>query len=298
MKGNEHADAFADCVVRRTEWDTIMRPGPVLATMVVPAAIAFVIIVLVVHIHGGEDITSTGIGGGVVAAAMIECCVVGLLLFTMTRRTRSHQMRDIIWADSLTSYAGSKGADVSRLESLAADLRRRGRTPLTVLSGAMLGFNVLYLLGLGVYLALTHSIIEFWMLLLVAVSYILLLLQFLLSVGATYGFPHRHEGLQIAFTEELSRCLGQVGVDVPPMKRAVGRPHTVVCLLLFLVTLGLFSVVMFLMACRNMNVHILNQWDYERTVLEGIISAEGGTGIGPMEGSEPGLATRVLRSLF
>ena len=124
----------------------------------------------------------------------------------------------------------------------------------------------------------------------------LLILEFLLSTGATYGFPHSHEKAQIEFTEELSSVLDGKGIRVEPMRPLVGRPHWVVAILLFIVTLGLFTAVLFLFACRNMNLHIRNQHEYEDGLLNAIIEAEGGNGVRPAE--RVGRAAGFLRSLF
>ena len=130
------------------------------------------------------------------------------------------------------------------------------------------------------------------------ISYVLLLLQFLLSTGATYGFPYKHEKVQVEFTEEFSRRMDDVGLSFPTMKPLVGKPHRIIMGVLFVITFGLFSLVLFLLACRNMNIHIHNQWAYEQEVLDTIIRIEGGKGVRPVEGAKVGAATRIVRSLF
>ena len=64
MDRNESADDFADCVVRRTEFDTVMKPGLVVATMVVPALIALVMVTVIMDANVGTVFTQDGVRAG------------------------------------------------------------------------------------------------------------------------------------------------------------------------------------------------------------------------------------------
>ena len=298
MERNEHADAFADCVVRRTEWDTVMNPAMVLATMLVPFIIAFVIIPLVLPDDINTVFSEVAFLAGGITSLVTECCVISLLLYMMAGRTAKHQGRDMIWADSLIGYAASKGFDTTELESLAKKMHKKWRAPLKAISLLFFALNVLYLFIIAGVCFVGDGQIGDMPYLLTLVGYALVLIQFLLTVGATYGFPFKHEKAQIAFTEELSSQLSRVGIDIGPMPRIVGRRHWIICILLFIITLGLFSIVMFVLACRNMNLHLHNQWDYEQHVLDVIITHEGGKGVKPVEGLKAGMGKRILRSVF
>lgn len=298
MERNRYADMFADCVVRRSEYDTVMKPGTVILTMVLPALLALVAVMVVIDANVGTSFTDEGVRAGILVATVTECCVIGQMLYMLSARTARHQARDDTWAEALMGYAESKGADTSEMRDIAKRMHRKGRSPLRVVSLVMWGFSVLFLIGLGVYLGLLSRPMDQMVYLLGAVSYVLLILQFLLSVGATYGFPYDHEKRQIAFTEELSARMHDVGIDVPAMERLVGKPHRIICAVLFVVTLGLFSVVLFLLACRNMNLHIHNQWAYEQKLLDRIVGLEGGKGVEPVEGARMGRAASFIKSIF
>ena len=298
MERNAYADMFADCVVRRTEYDTVMKPGIILLTMALPALLALAVVTIVIDVNIGVNFTEEGVSAGILVALVTECCVIGYMLYMLSGRTARHQSRDDDWAAALIGYARSKGADVSDMEALAKKMHRRGRSPLRVLSLVLWGISVIFLLFLGVYLGLLSEPLDQRIYLLGTISYILLILQFLLSTGATYGFPYKHEKRQIAFTEEFSRRMGDIGLEFPSMKPLVGRPHRILMGLLFIITLGLFSLVLFLLACRNMNLHIHNQWGYEQKVLERIIEIEGGSGVRPVEGARMGAAASIIRSIF
>ncbi len=298
MTENRYADDFADCVVRRNEYDTVMNPGVVIATIVVPALVALVIITIVLNTNAGTVITEEGVRAGIVTAMVTECYVVSFLLYMLASRTVTHQKRDSVWAASLIGYLGSKGCDTSRLKSLASKMHRCGKLPLKMVSSVICGLITMYLLFLIVYFDIIENGVSGRIYMLAAVSYIVLIIQFLLTTGATYGFPHSHEKSQIEFTEELSRVMEGIGMDVEPMRPLVGRPHWIICAVLFVVTLGLFSFILFVFSCRNTNLHIRNQHAYEDDVLDTIIKKEGGRGVRPIEGSEPGTVVHVLKSLF
>ena len=296
MDRNESADDFADCVVRRTEFDTVMKPGLVVATMVVPALIALVMVTIIMDANVGTVFTQDGVRAGIVTALVTECCVIGFMLYILSGRTASHQRRDDIWTRSLIGYARSKGADTGELERLADRMHAKGRSPLRILSLVLWGFSLILLLAMAFYFGLLTGEIDRRIYILAGAAYVLLILEFLLSTGATYGFPHSHEKAQIEFMEALSSVLDGKGIRVEPMRPLVGRPHWVVAILLSIVTLGFFTAVLFLFACRNMNLHIRNQHEYEDGLLNAIIEAEGGNGVRPAE--RIGRAAGFLRSLF
>ena len=298
MERNEYADSFADCVVRRTEYDTVMKPGIIILTMALPALLALAVVTVAIDANLGVNFTEEGVRAGILVALVTECSIIGFMLYMLSGRTARHQSRDDDWAAALIGYARSKGADVSDMEALAQKMHRRGRSSLRVLSLVLWGISVIFLLFLGVYLGLLSEPLDQRIYLLGTISYILLILQFLLSTGATYGFPYKHEKRQIAFTEEFSRRMGEVGLEFPSMKPLVGRPHRILMGLLFIITLGLLSLVLFLLACRNMNLHIHNQWGYEQKVLERILEIEGGRGVRPVEGARMGAAASIIRSIF
>lgn len=298
MSRNEYADTFADCVIRRTEWDTVMKPGMVILMMFVPALIALFLVTFVLDETAGSVFTEDSVRAGILIALVTECSVVSFLLYIMASRTGRHQKRDEIWTDSLIGYVRSKGGSTDELESLARKIHKRGRAPLRAISLVLWGFSAVYLLFLAFYFFWTDGNISDHVYLYGTVGYIILIVQFLLTTGTTYGFPRSHEKAQIAFTEELSTQFSRVGIDVAPMERMVGKPHWIICIVLFVITLGLFSLILFIMSCRNMNLHLRNQWDYEERLLEAIIEHEGGNGVRPAEGVKSGIGKRLIRSLM
>lgn len=297
MGTREHANRFADCVVGRVAHDTVMKPGMVIATMAVPAFMAVVMTVFIMDTRAGSEFTDDGILAGLVTAMVTECCVVGFMFHMLASRTAAHQRRDAVWADSLVGYAESRGADTAVLKDLAGDMRMRGRTSLRVLSLALWSVSLIMLLALVFLLPRISGGPDIREYSIVAAAYVILILQFLISTGSTYGFPHSHEMAQIRFTEELAARLRETGMDVEPMERMVGRPHRFIAAFLVVVTLGLFTLVLFPISCRGLNLHLRNQWDYEEGLLRRIIEAEGASGVRPVE-KPSGRGARTRRSVL
>ena len=174
MERNEYADSFADCVVRRTEYDTVMKPGIIILTMALPALLALAVVTLAIDANLGVNFTEEGVRAGILVALVTECSIVGFMLYMLSGRTARHQSRDDDWAAALIGYARSKGADVSDMEALAKKMHRRGRSPLRVLSLVLWGISVIFLLFLGVYLGLLSEPLDQRIYLLGTISYILL----------------------------------------------------------------------------------------------------------------------------
>lgn len=279
MGRNEAADAFADCVARRTEYDIVARTSLMLAILVVPVAIGCITALFMMS--SGMDSFDISDDGRIIVAIGVatECSIASYLLFMMNRRSRRHLKRDIAWMNALTDYAESQGADVGKLRDLSkAAAKRKGGVNYTT-SGTIWLFSALYLVLIGIMSYRKADIVDDHMLMLAGVSYILVLVQFILSAGSTSRFPGRHDRIQCEFTDELSKRLRSAGIYSEPMKRSAGNLHPVINTFLFVITLGLFAVPLVIKANVELNRHIKTQWKYEADMLARIIRAQGATGI-------------------
>ena len=119
----------------------------------------------------------------------------------------------------------------------------------------------------------------------VYLSYALLLIQFIFTTGTTYRFPAKHDDAQHRFTKELQRCLP--GIDQPAMGHEVRIGSRIIHIILFVVTLGLYSIPLLLLANHGMNKHIRNQWKYETDLMMKIIRNEGGIGVEGFGSNQP-----------
>ena len=72
------------------------------------------------------------------------------------------------------------------------------------------------------------------------------------------------------------------------MEPSVRKARWAVHIVLFAVTLGVYSVVILLLANRRTNTHIRSQWGYESRVMISMIRHEGGIGIEGVGDNQPG----------
>ena len=75
MERNEYADSFADCVVRRTEYDTVMKPGIIILTMALPALLALAVVTVAIDANLGVNFTEEGVRAGILVALVTEHAV-------------------------------------------------------------------------------------------------------------------------------------------------------------------------------------------------------------------------------
>lgn len=298
MDRNVWADRFADCVVRRSEWDAILGTVTVLLTLVIPIGLAIVIVTYLFFI-GDDALDDWSITVAIEIGMVAECAVGSYILYSMTRRAHSHLTRDLEWMDSLIGYAESYGADASKLREIRGRTAKGAWKARYMVSRVLLAVNILLLMGVIVYMGLRDSPMSDPVLLEVGAAYIVVMIQFIFTVGATSGFPSKHDALQREFTEELSSRMRPAGLMVEPMPRTVPRRHRVVRALLFIVTLGLYSIPLLLWTNRHMNRHIRAQWEYEDGLLDDVIRFEGGTGIEGVGCNQPeGSLRRFLKNIM
>ena len=294
MERNEWADRFTDNVIRRTDRDSSTSAYVVLLLLAFPPILAVAFGAFVVlgnrEIFGTDDLTIP-----IVTALVGECCITSFLLFSMNRTDRRHQSRDMEWMDSLIGYVKSKDGDTSEMERSRAKLRITGWRAKGVFSAAILTVNLLILVALGASMLAGIDILDHNITAFVIASYVLLLIQLVFTMGTTIRFPYRHERAQCEFTEALSREMRAIGIQCEPMVRATHRTFMVVHILLFVVTLGLYSAVLLLLTTHRMNRHIRIQWKYEEELMRRIIEFEGGVGVEGVGCNQP--RNRVARAL-
>lgn len=213
---------------------------------------------------------------------------VSFILFVLTRRSSSHLARDIVWMDSLIGYAESKGADTSALRSIRDDASKGRWTAkgwvgtafwLTVTAYTVIqGFILFYGTGSDDGRGLMPFVYV----------YLLVMAQFVFTLGTTAGFPYRHDQLQCEFSREFSARAARFGLEVDAMEPSVSKARWIVHIVLFAATLGVYSVVILLLANRRTNTHIRSQWGYESRVMISMIRHEDGVGIEGIGDNQPG----------
>ena len=287
MERNMWVDDFVDCVIRRSETDSVPSTYLVVLVIIVPLMLAQVFIAsgltaLVDWFDGNEYEVVYYM------SLYAECCIVSFVLFVLTRRSSSHLARDIVWMDSLIGYAESKGADTSALRSIRDDASKGRWTAkgwvgtafwLTVTAYTVIqGFILFYGTGSDDGRGLMPFVYV----------YLLVMAQFVFTLGTTAGFPYRHDQLQCEFSREFSARAAGFGLEVDAIEPSVSKARWIVHIVLFAATLGVYSVVILLLANRRTNTHIRSQWGYESRVMISMIRHEDGVGIEGIGDNQPG----------
>jgi len=108
---------------------------------------------------------------------------------------------------------------------------------------------------------------------------LLLMLQFLITVGSVLGFPARHDKMQADFTGAMCKEFDRFGFCAEPFSHDIPSSRIWVHALLMLLSLGLYSVIYLFISCKEMNSHLVGQWVYEEDLMRRMIDFEGGIGI-------------------
>lgn len=270
------ADKFANNVIRRSEFDIVVRTRLIILLSFLPLLIS-ILGVTFIRMNGEVDLAASSL---VTTAA--EFSILGFLLFVMSYRTYKHSMRDVDWMDALIDYVASKKANTKEMEKYRNKLRPSLRKVSIGISLILMAFNVLYLLCIGVFFYSHGDLFSEHVVMMSGLSLTILFIQFLLTSGSTVLFPGGHDQIQSKFTEAMSNSLASVGISVPTMPNHVRKRHILIHILLFIVTFGLYLVFSLFESSIKMNRHLYNQWDYEVTLLDSIMKIEGATGVEPV----------------
>ena len=287
MERNRWVDDFVDCVIRRSETDSVPSTYLVVLVIIVPLILAQAFIASGVTALGdwfdGNEYEVV-----YYVSLYAECCIVSFVLFVLTRRSSSHLARDIVWMDSLIGYAESKGADASTLRGIR-DEASRGRWTAKGWVGtafwlAVTAYTIIqgFILFYGTGPEDGRGLVPF------VYVYLLVMAQFVFTLGTTAGFPYRHDRLQCEFSREFSERAAGFELEIDAMEPSVRKARWIIHIVLFAVTLGVYSVVILLLANRRTNTHIRSQWGYESRVMISMIRHEDGVGIEGVGDNQPG----------
>ncbi len=298
MDRNEWADGFVDCVVKRSWKDSVLSTPVVLLALFIPLAISIVIVSYQYFIHS-DIFDRRALELGVVMVMVVECGIASFILFTITRRSRNHLARDLDWMDSLIGYVESHGRDASDLRAIRKRASRGAWNARYAISAGIWILNVVYIVGIVLYIRLGADLYSDPVMELLLLSYIMLMVQYVFTFGSTTGFPYRHDSLQCEFVREFRARADSFGLYVDPLEPSVPKSHPIVRAVLFVVTIGLFSIPLLLWCNHQMNKHIRTQWKFESDLVVSMIRFEGGIGIEGVGYNQPGnWLGRVLNNLI
>ena len=301
MERNTHADGFVNCVVRRGDRDVLIKPWLLAATLLVPMIVGVVLCASAIESDSASDSPVLPSGGEpmlelAIAVITLNIALAAFMVYSVARRNRNHLKRDREWMGSLCGLVDSHGGDATRMREVMDRESYRSKEKVTGLSGALCGLIIVIVASFGVVPALLD--VDVPSLLLMACAFVLLVLEFMATIGIVFGLPSTHDKVQSEFTKELKAAAAPIGLNVPAMEHTVRRRWQLVHIVLMVCTVGLYSFVYLFLACKSMNKHIRAQWAYEEDLMRRVISFEGGTGIEATEEGSPSRAARIARNLF
>ena len=279
MARNADADRFVDCVVTRGRHDSVTRTSLILVSMLVPVLFGIAMVLLVSSRHPDmfDPERDTGIATAIVVS--VECGILSFILLFMSRRSKRHMRRDTEWMSSLCGYVDSIGGDSAEMRRIAKSADMLTAKIGNGASMAVWAFTALYICAIGLLSYNNANILDSNVTAVCVVCYALLLVQYLLTAGSISRFPNKHDKLQCDFTQALCHELRCKGISMDPMRRNTGNLHPMINTFLFIITLGLFSLIVMIVSNIRFNNHIKGQWKYEEKLMDALMKAQGAAGL-------------------
>lgn len=268
---NPSADAFLDCIMKRSKYDTLIHMGTVfLMTIVAP-------IVITVYATNGSGMDEDKVIA-LIGTQMLENLIFNFIIFSIILALHKHHMRDIMWMDALIGYASSYGKDVSGMRAV------RQRSTDDRLPAVVTAFRV-YIVILtavtviqGVMVSVRGMDVDTCRSLVMTYSLIMLIL---LCISTAYQFKklRKYNSLQFEFTRLFSKSMSCELGSIPSMTNRIWTKHVWPHVFLMVITAGFYAMPFSLFVIHSMNAHITSQHRYEGKLLRLMMEKEGATGI-------------------
>ena len=290
MERNRAADAFVNCVSHRSDRDTVIKPSLFGASIIVPILFGTLtaLWILFSDTDYGRRFFSESDREACIMAAMIvafavEISLSSFMMYCVSRCNRNHLKRDEEWMAALCDYVDSHGGDSSEMRRIS----RGCSGPFgNIASKVSLFIWILTLVSLAATGIALHSVsadhiagAASGLAVLMVPTILLLMLQFLITVGSVLGFPARHDKMQADFTGAMCKEFDRFGFCAEPFSHDIPSNRIWVHALLMLLSLGLYSFIYLFISCKEMNSHLVGQWVYEEDLMRRMIDFEGGIGI-------------------
>ena len=277
MKG-QGVPTFRQCVEARYQHDLVMRGTTSFVVMLLPLAV-----LLIVFILSGTDtkysVLSDYMPKAVVLCLAFEAYLIMIITYSLYSRQISHSKRDKKWMESLIAYARSKGADTSKPEKTYREVLRKESFRLRPIAVILLAMMLLFIIWAVV--KVVPGIDEFsdveLSLPTVIWGFFLLFMMVVFVFLPTLTFPAKHEKRQMLFTAQLANALYRRDIEILPMGKVSRRVPGFLAVMLIFFTFGYGFIFLIFRVFRDMNNHLMNQWEYENELLKAIDS-EGGCG--------------------
>jgi hypothetical protein len=273
------ADRFLNCVMRRSESDSLFRIGVVLSvTLICP------IFVTVIYYEWFDDIPYNA----EVAIGLAGWTILFYTIYLEVKGMNLHRIRDTEWIGALASYARSRGRGSEEMDRFleSKGMANTGRA----MKASKAAFLLMFAFNLFLILLMRLSgIDEAQSDLIVNVIPSVMVVELVVTAVYIFKAVASHDSIQNEFTALFVEAMGDV-LDVhEPMRTSLTGsrvrlwPHAI----LLVVTLGAYSTVFNLLAVRKMNIHVTTQWSYENRLVAAIAKAEGASRVEKDEAEGP-----------
>ncbi len=287
--GKDKIPTFRECVDARYQNDTVMNGFATLLVILTPLAV-LLIVYLLSNTDTAYGVLTDYIEKAVVICVAFESYVLLIVVYRLYTRLIKHSKRDKMWMMALTGYARSKGADTTKLEYSMKAARRKEhflvRPIAFLLIAAMFVFLLWTVMDAVPYIEDLNGgnkdfvvIISGEVLFTPDVVYITIVGGFVIMFFAmifvfipTVKFAGNHEFRQVEFTRVFCKTMDTVGIHFRPMTQVVKRKSAFLALILMVFT-GMYAMVFYtFILFRDMNNHLMNQWEYENELLRAVES--------------------------
>ncbi len=272
--------SFRQCVAMRYKKDTIITWFVTLIVVTLPLILMGIIKMLILVGPSSFDPLAKYEVMIQQIITTIELSMIMAIMYNMYTRLRTHSQRDRPWRKSLIVFANRMGANTEELSYIDERICRREHFALTSIIVLLMVAMFCYCVYLFIAVAPLHAyyVVEEAATAVYAegliIALALCLVQFVLIILKVLTFPYKHERRQCEFTLELSKCLGEVGITIPPMIKIVKHHNILFHLFFLIITAGIYSIWLVISIFKGMNHHLINQWSYEEEMLR-VVESDG-----------------------
>ena len=291
MFGKKSLPSFRECVESRYQFDLVMNGIATLLVLLVPLAVMGIVRALS-DSDGKFSVLADYWPKIVIICLCIEAFVTMIVIYRLFGRLISHSKRDRVWMSILVDYAERKGCPTKTLRTAMRDVRSAEPSLTKHLARFLLAAMFFYILWVMLFavpvvndLSGGNEVIEITIagvtivsadvvrVALVIGSVLVAMMVFTVLIPVM-KFPANHEARQVLFTRHLVNSLDKANIIILPMVQVTKKMRFLANMILLPITYFLWTPFMLFKIFRNMNNHLLNEWEYEAALLK-VIESDG-----------------------
>jgi hypothetical protein len=261
------AERYLNCVLHRGEEDILLVISVMLIAIVgIPGLILYQILPLYIESSVEFDLLSFYV------YILFMSVLIAFFAYRMNASLLHHYERDLEWLSSLIEYAEGQGKETMALTALRDNMcglvsRKLYKITLAIFLVLMVADTALA----ASYLYLNDYVLYYY-------EYAVIFAVFItLSGNALYVVDRieKIDSIQCKFTQSFSECMSDEQPIIGSMPETV-KPHRMwLHVVLIVVTLGIYSLILTIMAAHSLNAHIREQWAYEEDLLKWMMTKDG-----------------------